>query len=173
MAMVRTPSSTPEPVEVSSVVSFWASVSAVVSSVLPQAARDRVMASAMSRDRNFFISITFPVEIFGAIHPAPEDKKWTALSSGPWERRNDAEIPTAIDSASQSFCDSPAGISRQPSIPKPGSFETLRRCPLSRPAAACPCWRVLMNLAPLSKRSKFDWYRITPVGGCQQENGIF
>ena len=65
----------------------------------------------------------------------------------------------AIDSASQSYCDSPADLICRPSSERPGNLSSLRRYTLSSPAAARPCLRVLLRTAPLSKRFNFyAWY---------------
>jgi hypothetical protein len=61
----------------------------------------------------------------------------------------------AIDSASQSNCDSPADLICRPSSERPGNLSKLRRYTLSSSAAARPCQRVLMRTAPLSSDSIF------------------
>ena len=83
------------------------------------------------------------------------------------EMRNDLlfeRFRTAIDSASQSSCDSPADLLCRPSEGRPGSLPTLRRRSLSHPAAARPGRRVLMRTAPLSKRFNFSVYYHAGVG---------
>ena len=73
-------------------------------------------------------------------------------------------IRTANDSASQSYCDSPADILCRPSRERPGSLSPLRRCALSSPTAARPCRRVLMSTAPLSSDSILKVYYHAAAG---------
>ena len=67
-------------------------------------------------------------------------------------------IRMAIDSASQSFCDSLTDLICQTSNGKSCILPQLRRYTLSSLTAAWPCQRVLMRTAPLSKRFNFQVY---------------
>ena len=95
-----------------------------------------------------------------AIYVYIDNKKRTALSSGPWEvgvihaAQMSAQInPTDTIALHKETCDSQTGIPCLPNTETTGIIPALRRHPLSPSTATWPCQQVLMNPAPLSSDS--------------------